>query len=274
MTENLKHKFEQLVADPPPPSEVPSQAVFARVRSVRRRRTAGVVTLAAAAVIAVAVAAGNLTDINSGPPVTNTPSAPTTIITAPPTTTPTSTPSTTPKKTVAGTTSSTNTTGAAHAPNTNTTNTPNTNTPNTKTPPPKSNTPVAPQLGVHVSLKPTFQGRLMTMKVTLTGTAMVPIGDIEGDPLRHVIGRTDTSFGDGITTGSDAGAVNCPNAKATASGPDSFVLLGDYQGGGAGPAKATHTYAKAGTYNFRYTIQYCGANDWVSVTRSTTVTVK
>jgi len=40
MTDDLKQKFEQLVADPPPPSTVPSQAVFARVRTVRRRRTA------------------------------------------------------------------------------------------------------------------------------------------------------------------------------------------------------------------------------------------
>jgi hypothetical protein len=270
MTEDLKHQFEQLVADPPPPSEVPSQAVFARVRSVRRRRTAGVVTLAAAAVIAVTVAAGNLTDINGSPPVTNTPSAPTTIVTAPPTiatvtpTVPVKTPAPPASTKTGGTTTGSTTTGTGHSTNTN-------------TPPPSSTTshvPAGPPLGVHVSLKPTFQGRLMTMRVMLTGTAMVPIGDIEGDPLSQVMGSSDTSFGDGVTTGSDAGAVNCPKAKATASGPDSFVLLGDYQGGGAGPATATHTYAKAGSYKFRYTVRYCGANDWVSVTRTTTVTVK
>ncbi|WP_329002672.1 hypothetical protein OHA18_05895 [Kribbella sp. NBC_00709] len=85
MTEDLKTRFEQLVADPPPPSAVPSEAVFARVRTVRRRRTAGVITLAAAGVVAVALALGNVTDIGGAPPVTNTPGAPKSVITAPPT---------------------------------------------------------------------------------------------------------------------------------------------------------------------------------------------
>ena len=50
-------------------------------------------------------------------------------------------------------------------------------TPKNNTPPPHvdtSNTPAAPPLGVHVSLKPTVQGRTVTMKVTLSGTALVP----------------------------------------------------------------------------------------------------
>jgi hypothetical protein len=88
MTEDLKGRFAQLVADPPPPSALPSEAVFARVRTVRRRRTAGVVTLAAACVVAIALALGNVTNIGGAPPVTNTPGAPKTAVTGPPTATP------------------------------------------------------------------------------------------------------------------------------------------------------------------------------------------
>ena len=74
MTDELKERFQQLVADPPPPTAVPSEAVFARVRTVRRRRTTGVAVLAAAAVAVVAVVAGGLTDIDSSPPISNPPS--------------------------------------------------------------------------------------------------------------------------------------------------------------------------------------------------------
>ncbi|NUR99966.1 MAG: hypothetical protein HOV67_32500 [Kribbellaceae bacterium] len=88
MTEELKDRFTQLVADPPPPSAPPSEAVFARVRKVRRRRTAGVMTLAAACVVAIALALGNVTDIGGAPPITNTPGAPRTAVTGPPTATP------------------------------------------------------------------------------------------------------------------------------------------------------------------------------------------
>ncbi|MGW7683749.1 hypothetical protein ACWGID_23630 [Kribbella sp. NPDC054772] len=85
MTEDLKSRFDQLVAEPPPPSAVPSEAVFARVRKVRRRRTAGVVGIATACVVAIAFALGNVTNIGGAPPVTNTPGAPKTVITGPPT---------------------------------------------------------------------------------------------------------------------------------------------------------------------------------------------
>ncbi|HZX06768.1 hypothetical protein [Kribbella sp.] len=88
MTNELKDRFAQLVADPPPPSAVPSEAVFARVRTVRRRRTAGVMTLAAACVVAIALALGNVTNIGGAPPISNTPGAPKTAITGPPTATP------------------------------------------------------------------------------------------------------------------------------------------------------------------------------------------
>jgi hypothetical protein len=88
MTDDLKDRFEQLVADPPPPSAVPSEAVFAKVKAVRRRRTAAVVTVAATAVVAIVVAAGNLTDIDGHAPITDTPGTSTAVITGPPTITP------------------------------------------------------------------------------------------------------------------------------------------------------------------------------------------
>ncbi|MFC6161690.1 hypothetical protein [Kribbella jiaozuonensis] len=88
MTEDLKTRFEQLVADPPPPSAVPSEAVFARVRTVRRRRTAGVITVAAAGAVAITLALGNVTNIGGAPPITNTPGAPKSVITGPPTAAP------------------------------------------------------------------------------------------------------------------------------------------------------------------------------------------
>ena len=257
MTDDLKDKFERLVADPPPPSAVPSEAVFAKVRSVRRRRTAGVATLAAAAAVAVAVAAGNLTDINSSPPVTNTPSAPVTTVTAPPTTTPTKTPS--------GTTTSGPTTGAAHTPKSN-------------TPPPastSSHTPDAPPLGLHVSLKPTVQGLNVSMKVTLSGTVLVPTGLV---PRREQLstdtdfldlqGGTQYFFGDGEQSGSDAGAVDCLSGTDRITRHQTYSLHNGTNGPG------TYTYAKAGTYTFKYTIRYCGANGWVPVTKTAKVTVK
>src|SRR3954464_511821 len=88
MTEDLKTRFEQLVADPPPPSAVPSEAVFARVRTVRRRRTAGVITVAAAGVVAIALALGNVPDMGGAPRVPNPPGAPKSVITGPPTAAP------------------------------------------------------------------------------------------------------------------------------------------------------------------------------------------
>jgi hypothetical protein len=72
---DLQTLFKGVVADPPPPTEIPSQAVFARVRKVRRRRAAGGAVLATAAVAAVVAVAGNLTSTNSQPPVLGPPPA-------------------------------------------------------------------------------------------------------------------------------------------------------------------------------------------------------
>ena len=265
MTDDLKDKFERLVADPPPPSAVPSEAVFAKVRTVRRRRTAGVLTLAAAAVVAVAVAAGNVTDIDSSPPVSHTPSAPTTIVTGPPTTVPTTVPT---ARTPATTTGTSGVTGAVHTPKNNTPPPP---------PPSTSKTPAAPPLGVRVSLKPTVQGRTVTMKVTLSGTTLIPTAEggkplsTSGTDFLNLLGGTQYFFGDGSQSGSDAGAVNCVSGAQRTTGRETYTLMND----SAVPnAPGTHTYAKAGTYDFSYTIRYCDKSGWVPVTKTAQVTVK
>ncbi|HEY3560104.1 MAG TPA: hypothetical protein VGL05_21695 [Kribbella sp.] len=262
MTDDLKNKLEQLVADPPPPSTVPSEAVFARVRTVRRRRTAGALTLTAAAVVAVAFAVNNVTDIDGRPPISNTPSIPA------PTPTP-SAPGTT------GATSSTHVSGAV-----NTTNTRNTNppvSPHTNTPPPasttnSSNTPVAPQLGLHLTLKPSVSGRVVTVKVTAQGTVRVPIGDETSGSFFSDLGSERYTFGDGQETGSDAGAVNCTGAHTTRTGQETRALI-DWNSTAPTPP-SNHTYAKAGTYTVSYTVKYCGNHGWVPVTRTAKVTVK
>jgi hypothetical protein len=196
MTDDLKHKFEQLVADPPPPSAVPSEAVFARVRSVRRRRTAGVVTLAAAAVVAVAVAAGNLTDINSEPPVTGSSK---TVVTGSPTATTTG-----------------STAGASAGPTSTTTRT----------------TPVQPAvqppLAVGIALKPTVRGRTVTMNVTVSGTVLAPTADGQNLPsdtsFLDLSGGTTYDFGDGYASGSDGGGVQCAKSKKRTTGRETYQV--------------------------------------------------
>lgn len=272
MTDDLKNKFEQLVADPPPPSTVPSEAVFARVRTARRRRTAGALTVAAAAVVAVAFAVNNVTDIDGRPPISNTPSvvAPSTPASSAPTTTTPSAPGTT------GSTASAHVSGAVHTPNPNAQNTgaPNTNTSNTNTPPPASNTPLPPALGVHVTLKPTVKGRTVTMKVTLSGTELVPTAaggkplSTSGTGFLDLLGGTQFLFGDGQQSGSDAGAVNCVSGTKPTTGHQTYTLMNP------SGASGTYTYANAGTYTFKYTVRYCGNHGWVPVTKSAQVTVK
>jgi hypothetical protein len=183
MTDDLKHKFEQLVADPPPPSGVPSEAVFARVRSVRRRRTAGVVTLAAAAVVAVAVAAGTLTDVNSSPPVTNTPSAPATVVTGPPTTTP-------------PTTTTTRTTAVQ--------------------PPLAVDIALKPTVrGRTVTMNVTLSG---TVLVPTADGQNLPADTSFVD----LSGGTSYNFGDGYANGSDGGGVLCAKSKKRTTGRETY----------------------------------------------------
>ncbi|WP_433008421.1 hypothetical protein [Kribbella sp. CA-294648] len=220
MPEELKDRFQQLVADPPPPSAVPSEAVFAKVRTVRRRRTAGVAVLAAAAVVAITVAGNSLTEINTSPPVSGKPGGGSSIVDLPPTGGITVTVTRSP----------------------------------TTTPP-----PVPPAIGVAVTLTPTVTGRSLLMEVTLKGTVISPLG-IEGDTtagtelpagtsfLNRTLG-TDYTYGDGEQSGSDGGSVTCTGAKKRVTSQETYTLMD-------GP----HVYQKAGTYTFSYTVMYCGAN--------------
>ncbi|TCC18073.1 hypothetical protein [Kribbella speibonae] len=264
MTDDLKQQFERLVADPPPPSTVPSESVFARVRTVRRRRTAGALTLAAAAVVAVAVATSNLTDIGSSPPVTNTPSAPVTIVTGPPTST---------QSTVAPTTTGTSTTGTTttHGTTTGTlgagttqgtvkpTGTTTTGAGTTNTPP-----PVRP-IQVGVVLKPTVTGRTVAVKVTVSGTVIVPTVDGKNLPadtsFLNLSGGTNYYWGDGEQGGSDGGSAGC-GGTTRKTGRETYSI-------------ETHTYAKPGTYTLRYEVRYCTAkNTAFTFTKTIKVTVK
>jgi hypothetical protein len=257
MTDDLKGRFEQLVADPPPPSGVPSEAVFARVRSVRRRRAAGVVTLAAAAVVAVAVAAGNLTDINSSPPVTGTPGASAPVVTGAPTATlssPKPSLTKTPEEPKTGRTA-----GATAGPSTGTKTGTTTGAATTTTP------PAQPPLDVDVVLKPTISGRTVTMNVTVSGTVLVPIAEGKNLPadtsFLNLSGGTDYTWGDGGRSGSDAGAVTCEKAKKRTTGRETYLA-------------ETHTYTKPGTYTFDYTVRYCGTDGWFETSKTAKLVIK
>jgi hypothetical protein len=262
MPDELKDKFQQLVADPPPPTAVPSEAVFAKVRTVRRRRTAGVAVLAAAAVAAIAVAGSNLTDIDSAPPVSGTPGTTTTQASAPPSSNGNATTGTVgaTKTTKTGTitTGSTHPTGPAR---------PSSSETQTQT----HNPPASPPVGVTVSLLPKLTGRSLVMKVTVKGTLISPLG-IDGSSSAEL--PADTSFfnrtlgtrylyGDGEESGSDGGAVTCSGAKKRVTSKETFTLLD-------GP----HVYQKPGTYTFKYTVHYCGTkNQTLTATRTAQIVV-
>ncbi|WP_350281482.1 hypothetical protein [Kribbella sp. HUAS MG21] len=256
MTDDLKHQFERLVADPPPPAERPSDAVFAKVRTAKRRRTAGALTLAAAAVAAVAVATGNLADVNSSPPVTNTPSAPVTVVTGPPTGTPSSaTPTNTPRGHQATDAPATaKTTGPANPATTTTTT--------TNTPPPVQ--PPARPIAVDVVLRPTVTGRTVSVKVTVSGTVIVPVVDGKNLPadtsFLNLSGGTNYFWGDGEQGGSDGGSAGC-GGKTRKTGRETYSI-------------DTHTYAKPGTYTLRYEVSYCNTKGGFTTTKTAKVTVK
>ncbi|WP_433161387.1 hypothetical protein [Kribbella sp. CA-247076] len=251
MTDDLKHKFEQLVADPPAPSGVPSEKVAAQVRAVRRRRTAGAVTLAAAAVAAVAVAAGNLTDLDSSPPVTTTPSTSPTAVTTP-------TIVNTPKPYLPMTSEGSKTPKPGTVPTTGAGAT----SPTIKHTPP----PAQPPIDVDVVLKPTVEGRTVTMRITVSGTVVRPT-TVEGRALPadtsfvNLSGGTDYTWGDQETGGSDAGAVTCEFSKKRSTGRETYSI-------------PSHTYTKPGTYTFRYTVRYCGADGTFETSETAEVVVR
>jgi hypothetical protein len=267
MTNDLKRQFEQLVADPPSPNGVPSEAVFARVRSVRRRRTAGVATLAAAAVVAVAVAAGNFADVNSRPPVTGTPSAPTTVVTGPPTTSPATSaaPTKTPEATKTGTAPATTagpTEGSSPGKGTTTGKETTTGTRTTTAPPAK------PPIDVDVKLHPTINGRTVSMDITVSGTVIRPM-TLEGKPMSsdtsflNLSGGTNFIWGDRNSRsdgGSDGQTVTCKSTIRT-TGRETYSI-------------ESHTYPKPGTYTFRYTVMYCGTDGVFQAAKTAKLVIK
>ncbi|NIK57109.1 hypothetical protein [Kribbella shirazensis] len=265
MTDDLKQQFERLVADPPPPSASPSESVFARVRSVRRRRTAGALTLASAAVVAVAVAASNLSDLDSRPPVTQTPSAPVTVVTGPPTSTPTSAAPTatgTTRTTQGTTTAPRTTTGSTKGSEQPATTTTKPTTRTTNTPPPVQ--PPARPIEVDVVLKPTVTDRTVSVKVTVSGTVVVPTIDGKDLPadtsFLNLSGGTQYYWGDGGEGGSDGMTAQCGTNRRT--GRETYSI-------------ETHTYTKPGTYTLRYSVWYCNAERRVfTVTETAKVTVR
>jgi hypothetical protein len=240
MTDDLKDQLRHLVADPPPPTGVPSEAVFARIRTARRRRTAGVAAGAAAAVVAVvAVATSTFAGPNSAPPITNTPGRPQTIVTGPPTITPSETPP-----------SSKSTVTAPVVP----TNKSDSPPPSGPSSPSDTKPPAAQPVKVNLSLTPTVKGLTASVKYDWSGSLLIPINTFTGKTLESGSSRLsdlayiwDYDFGDGTyepATGKNGGGLTCKGATERAEGT-------------ASGKTETHTYKKAGTYTFSYVIHYC-----------------
>jgi hypothetical protein len=257
MTDELKDQFRHLVADPPPPTGVPSEAVFARIRTARRRRTAGVAAGAAAAVVAVvAVATSTFAGPNSAPPITNTPGRPQTIVTGPPTITPSET-----------SPSSKSTVTKPLAP-TNKSDSPPPSSPSS----PDDTSPPAPlPVKVNLSLTPTVKGMTATVKYQWSGSLLVPISTISGKSLptagykfSDLAFNWDYDFGDGRydpPTGKLGSGLTCDGAHDRVSGNTSDVTQ-------------THTYEKAGTYTFSYLITYCTPEGEKVITKTEKLVIK
>ncbi|MET7279913.1 hypothetical protein ABZS29_16875 [Kribbella sp. NPDC005582] len=116
---------------------------------------------------------------------------------------------------------------------------------------PSASTPA--KVGAEVTLFPVVKGRVLTMKVTVAGTAVVPLGGDDRKPLPEDTSFVDLglgaeyTYGDGSEPGgSDGGSVTCEGATKQKTGTQTYE-----------PA-APHTYAKPGTYTFTYKISYCG----------------
>ncbi len=269
MTDELKAKFQALVEDAPEPTGLPSDAVFARIKTVRRRRTTGLVAgLAAAAVATIALAAGNLTGIDSAPPVTETPNGPkpTAIV---PSSTPTSTP-TNPKSSIAVSAQTLDPGTQETDNNTEETNTP----PPDKPTSPKTEEPEVP-LPVKLNLalsNVTVNGLKASVGFRWSGSLLAPMMEsagrsVDGSGLAENSFNFDYDYGDDHwnpdegPTGKNGFGLTCKGANKRVSGSWS----GRTQ---------THTYEKPGTYTFTYGITYCGPNGEVSIRKSVKITIK
>jgi hypothetical protein len=262
MTDELKNKFQQLVADPPPSVGVPSDAVFTRIRTVRRRRTAGVALLAAAATVAVvAVAAFGVTGLDSAPPpAVGTTNAPTAIETGSPTTSSPSSPPTSESPATKPTITTSNT-----SPN------PPTNTNKPEPPPSKKNTspPVIKPVKLALMLRPTINGTTVTMRFTTSGSILIPVIERTGKSVPSDMAFQDLFYMTAYTWGDGSPGAGANAALLTCKGANKRVT-----GQGTDQARDPHTYAKAGSYTFTYTVWYCGTSGIEKVTKTTELTVR
>jgi hypothetical protein len=272
MTDELKAKFQALVKDAPEPAGRPSDAVFARIKTVRRRRTTGLVAgLATAAVATIALAAGNLTGIDSAPPVTETPNGPTPTAIVP-TTTPTSTP-TGPKASIA-------VSAQTLEPGNQETGETDTPPPNKPSPPgkPSSNTtdPVAPPGPYRLSFRfdtapdpDPAESLNVTAIVVATGSVLAPAdeegGNLSSSRFHDNLLFSEYWWGDGTYVEDDwYGGYACPQ-------PDDPQRMKKVTG--SGNQVLAHKYAKPGTYKLTYSVTYCTPSGPVKFSRSTNLTV-
>lgn len=274
MTDELKAKFQALVEDAPEPTGLPSDVVFARIKTVRRRRTTGLVAgLATAAVATIALAAGNLTGIDSAPPVTETPNRPTPTAVSP-TTTPSTTPK--PKPPIGG---SVNTLSPGDG-KTNETETPPAGKPSSPDKPssPATTGAVAPPGPYRLSFRfETFSdpepdpasSLIADLLLVASGSVLAPTfeegGILKSSKFQDNLIWSETWWGDGTHVQDDwYGGVFCPQPD----NPDTMKKVS-----GSGNRPLTHKYAKAGTYKVTYSVTYCTPSGPVKFARSTNVTV-
>jgi hypothetical protein len=260
MTDELKNKFEALVADAPPPSGVPSEGVFERVRTVKRRRTATAGILATAAVVAAAIAVGNLANLNSAPaPVTNTP-GPSPIVTGPPTITPSSPGAPTSKQSIVG---SVNTLPPVSGPDT-----PPPNSPSSPTTKPSLAAPPGPYK-LDFGFTTSTDGLTGRINIVATGDVLAPVfeegGNVTSTKIHDNLLYSEYWWGDGTHVKEDRyGGMFCPQ-------PDQPKTMKKVSGQGVRPM--THEYAKAGEYQFAYRVTYCTPSGPVQFARAWDITV-
>jgi hypothetical protein len=259
MTDELKDKLQQLVADPPPPTGVPSEAVFSRVRTVRRRRAGGAAILATAAVVAVTIAAGNLTNLNSAPPVTSTP-GPTPIVTGPPTTTPTSPAA--PRSSIAGSINTLPPAGNTPPPT-------DPSAPTDKPSSPSSSAPAAPPgpYKLDFSFATSTDGLTGRINIVATGDVLLPEfeggGLFESSKFHDHLLYSEYWWGDGTHVQEDKyGGMSCPSKTSSMK-----------KVSGQGVRPMSHKFAKAGEYQFAYRVTYCTPSGPVQFARAWNITV-
>lgn len=251
MTDELKRKFELLVADAPPPSGIPSEGVLDRVRTVKRRRTATAGVLATAAVVAGVIAAGNLTKLDSAPPpLTNTP-RPTTVVTAPPTTSPTPA---APKSTIGG--------SAQTLPPASNTGDPTSGEPSS----PETSEPGPVKL--NLTLETTLKNQVMTVRFREWGSMLVPL--FRDKPLPAGTKFTDLAVNYGWDWGD--GSYDPPQGK-NGSGMTCDGATNRVEGDVSGSVPQTHHYTKPGTFTFEYRISYCGPNGLQTISKTKQVKI-